>query len=47
MELVDQFKYKSRIVEILPNTKRTLERRQKQLAEEMQRKREAENLLKA
>lgn len=33
MELFE-FKYKSKVTEILPNTKRTLERRQKQLAEE-------------
>ena len=39
MELFE-FKYKSKVTEILPNTKRTQERRLKQKAEEEQKRKE-------
>ena len=40
----DEFKYKSRVFEIAPNTKRNQELRAKKLAEENQRKQEAEKV---
>lgn len=40
----DEFKYKSRVFEIVPNTKRNQELRAKRIAEENQRKQEAEKV---
>lgn len=44
MEEILEFRYKSRIVEIVPNTKRNQELKAKRLAEENQKKAEAEKV---
>lgn len=43
-EMDDEFKYKSKVFEIVPNTKRNQELRAKKIAEENQRKQEAEKV---
>ena len=40
----DEFKYKSKVFEIVPNTKRNQELRARKLAEENHRKQEAEKV---
>ena len=40
----DEFKYKSKVFEIVPNTKRNQELRAKKMAEENQKKQEAEKV---